>query len=529
MRFVLSPRAAVFDRLEGIESFMLEPGPATAVAALPPRYARSRRRRYPLVILANAGGLLGSAIEMSRLLAGAREVASCLLVAVDTDFDLAQLAAVAAQCRRRYRVAIDSVALFAHGADVPAALRAFGRGIAGVTRCIVASAQASAADVAFLPVRHAAAVAWTTRDPAPAGLRERRDICWKAMPESPAAALAMPALMHGLLTFWATGHDYGAEVVPLAQPLVARIARALSPLLRPLTRRPSFPPARDNPLVLRASQLARDFEIFVALPDGALAEGRRYPAIVALDANGGFATVAETAARLAAAGDIGEAIVVGIGTPRAQGELEFAFRRFEELSPPHAPDYRFDDPLGRFFRALYALRGQDARVQLGQAPGFHDFIARELLPLLCERLPIERTAITLVGHSAAGTFVGYALAQPQSPFASFLCLSPGVDMGGGWMLAHVPAGMQRRVFVALGSRELANRFNIIAGIPKTPDYVEHLRRDGASAVECHVLDGETHTTVYARALAQGLCAALGAPSPAASRAATSPAGRGKPG
>ena len=148
-------------------------------------------------------------------------------------------------------------------------------------------------------------------------------------------------------------------------------------------------------------------------------------------------------------------------------------------------------------------------MQLGQAPGFHDFIAHELLPALLARYPLDPRAISLVGHSAAGTFVGYALAQPDSPFANFICLSPGVGICGNWMLnsgLKPPSGRAApaRVFAAIGGEELHNRFNIVAGIPQTQTYVDLLRKTGACDIEYHALDGDTHTTVFARAVAQAL-------------------------
>lgn len=118
----------------------------------------------------------------------------------------------------------------------------------------------------------------------------------------------------------------------------------------------------------------------------------------------------------------------------------------------------------------------------------------------------------LIGHSAAGTYVAYELAQPGSLFDGYLCLSPGVAIGGNWMMQHAQSADRDsapRLFVAVGAEEMSNRFNGIAGIPQTPAWVEALRRNGGPAVPCHLLEGETHTTVYARAVVQGLCHLLG--------------------
>ncbi|MDP9141221.1 MAG: alpha/beta hydrolase-fold protein, partial [Pseudomonadota bacterium] len=341
---------------------------------------------------------------------------------------------------------------------------------------------------------------------------EHAGIRWKVLPELSATALAVPALLHGLRSFWSRDHRYGDDVLPLCKPWMANLLVLLGPLLRPFTRRRDFPAQLRNPQVMRSKVMRRDFEIFVRMPDDVV-EGspRRYPMLVAMDANGGFATTAETVDRLARAGEIDEMIVVGIGTPRAQGELEFGFRRFEELSPPVPAGHRYDDALGSFFRSVFALRGQEAQAQLGQAPGFHAFITGELLPRLLARLPVDAQDISLLGHSAAGTFVGYALAQTQSPFSGYVCLSPGVGIGNDWMLREAPASLAQhgklpRIFVAIGAEEQHNPFNLIAGIPRASEYVALLREHGAPATDFHVLDGETHTTIYPRALAQSLLA-----------------------
>lgn len=513
---VISLEDAVL-RLDGIET--ISAGTATLTAAVPLGYASSRRLRYPLLLLLEASDLFGSAVEMSRLLASSREVRKTLVVNASgvAAGDSAGISALVQACCRRYRIDAKQVAVFGAAGMAQELLTAFGRGIDGVSRCIVATPGPIQALLSALPQGRAGALAWTVLAPLPAAACDRDDIVWKHLPEASPAGMAVPALIHGLRSFWGSGHRYGDEVLLLAKPLAERSLRLLAPLLRPLTKRKVSAADTSGTQVRRAQMAARDFEVFVALPEGAsLGSGRRYPTVVALDANGCFATVAETAARMAQAGEIAEAIVIGIGTPRSQGDLEFAFRRFEELSPPLPPEDRREDVLARFFRALFLLRGEDARRQLGQAPAFHDFIARELLPELMARLPIAADAVTLLGHSAAGAFVGYALGQPSSPFSSFICLSPGTAISDDWMLRNLPTprpegGQVIRVFAALGAEEMDNPFNKLAGIPQTLTWATQLQQQRGHAVECHNLQGETHTTVYARALSQGLRALLAVP------------------
>ncbi|HVT37258.1 MAG TPA: alpha/beta hydrolase-fold protein [Nevskiaceae bacterium] len=508
--WIVPLREAAAARLEGIERFELglQGRALAACAGLPSGYAKGRRRHYPLLITLNLVELFGAAVEMSRLLAGSREVGRCVVVNVGgiRAGDLPQLAEVVARCRQRYRIDAREIAVVADGTMAHDLLAAFRRGIAGVTRCMLASARATM-DAPPVP---GAPLAWTVMEPLTGAELARHDVRWHVAAEASSASLALPALLHGLRTFWSTGHDYGIEIMPLASPAVARIACALAPVLRPLTRRRRFAPQSGSRHVVRSRVMQRDFEIFIALPPPAEEDpGRRYPAIVALDANGGFATVSEIAARLARTGEIEPALVIGIGVPRAQGELEYGFRRFEEFSPPLPPQDDAGDGLARFFRALFALRGEDARVQLGQAPGFHRFIVDELLPQLVPQLPLDTDALMLLGHSAGGTFVGYALAQADSPFTRYACLSPGVNVSGQWMLRRAaaplpPQSSAARVYGSIGSAELDNRFNRLAGIPMTRAYIGALAEQGAQHTQFHVLDGETHTSVYVRAVAHAL-------------------------
>jgi len=65
------------------------------------------------------------------------------------------------------------------------------------------------------------------------------------------------------------------------------------------------------------------------------------------------------------------------------------------------------------------------------------------------------------------------------------------------------------VFLSLGGEERTNRFNVIAGIPETEAYASRLRARDDARVTFRELDGETHSSVFPRAVAQGLLAVYG--------------------
>lgn len=432
--------------------------------AVPVSYDKQHKHRYPLVVLLDSCDIFGSAIEMSRLMAQTKEITECVLVAVEaptglSDASLAQFLAeeLLPWCSAQMRIDASQLALFS-----PRAGRA-----AEIQRAALTSAQVLTA----------------------------------ALDDADAVA----AFTRGLRAWLSSGHQYGTEVVPMQQPLLMHALGMVRPLIRALRRAPAKE-TRANPYRLHSEQLQRDFEVFAALPASTADHAqRRYPALLVLDASIEFSTVAETAARLAAVGLIEEIAVIGIGVPRSEGPMEFAFRRFEEFSPP-AQDYAYDDALGRIFRSLFALRGQDARKQLGRAPDLYRFIRETLLPQLLSRFPIDDQQLGILGHSAGGTFVSYALEQADTPFRNYAAVSPGIGISGSWLLRqpHRLSAQAQKVFLCIGSEERDNRFNQIAGIPYTPLYAEALRAQGSVTPHYVCYDGETHSSVYPRAAADAL-------------------------
>src|SRR3546814_12528845 len=118
------------------------------------------------------------------------------------------------------------------------------------------------------------------------------------------------------------------------------------------------------------------------------------------------------------------------------------------------------------------MRGDDARQRLGRAPQLLDFIGDELLPELAASLPIDTGRLGLLGHSAGGPFVGFALATRPELFRHYAAISPGVGVSGSWLMRQLfdtdairKSGAS--VELAVGEAELSHAFNIIDAIPDT--------------------------------------------------------------
>lgn len=468
--YVISLHDAARERLPDIEQLSVPLAGSTLqlVVALPVSYRKKARQSFPLVLVVAADSQVGSVIEMCRLMTNTQELHEAIVACASPppglpagELALALGSSVITACCDRWR--IDPKAVHVHGAPPQGLPAVASNGV---------------------PLRQLAGPAVGSADD------------------------AIPKLLHGLRSVLSSGKAYGSNVAPLAKRWLAATLGAFSPLARALKRKA---PAVDAavPYLMHSACMNRHFEIFAVLPESVAAQpSRRYPLLMVLDANIEFSTVAETAARLAAEGRIEELIVVGIGVPRALGEVEFAFRRFEEFSPP-ADGYAFDDELGCVFRSLFAMRGGDARDHIGQAPAFHEFLVSELLPRLKADLPVDAQRIGLVGHSAGGALLGYALLQADSPFSRYLSVSPGVAISGWWIreqIAARKAAIRRdaRLFLAVGSEELDNAFNIMAGIPQTDSYAEQLRSVAGLDAQYRLFDGTTHSSVYPEALTAGL-------------------------
>ncbi len=462
--FVLSLREAA-DRLGGWET--VKAGGVDVAIAWPASAEGKPSARYPLVVLVAADGIRGSAAEMSRLMATTGEIRESILAFVPAPAGAKP----------------DALATYLRDALVPT-LRARGRLDDGPL-------------LVFAPA---------------VGVASGRDLVVLDADATPARLV--PSFCDGLRAHLATGKAYGREVVPLRRRPVAAAITALRPLFARRARSRPGPSGSPSRFEVPSASFGRSFEVFAILPE-ANAEpaepARRYPALVVLDALIELSVVAETAARLAAAGRVPPLAIIGIGNPRREGMQLAGLRRFEEFAPP-ADGYRFDDDLGRIFRSLGALFGVDARRRINQAPAFRRFLVDELLPRLEHELPIDPHDLGLLGHSAGGTFVLYAL-HTGAPFGRYLALSPGIAVSGSWLLRTVDTretlDPPREAFLSLGSDERTNAFNVIAGIPDTPAYAERLAERGDVRVATAELDGETHSSVFPRAVADGLLALYG--------------------
>ncbi|PZQ21566.1 MAG: esterase [Sphingopyxis macrogoltabida] len=137
------------------------------------------------------------------------------------------------------------------------------------------------------------------------------------------------------------------------------------------------------------------YRVDIHVPAGVVADDG-WPAMLMLDSEGCFETAVEALQRMSRRPDAtGAAPMVLIG-------LSVAIR----------------DPQARQRERDFGARGA--------ASDFADFIETQLLPAVAAHVPIDRSALTLFGHSLGGYFTLWMLAHRPHLFAAAAAISPSI-------------------------------------------------------------------------------------------------------
>lgn len=264
-----------------------------------------------------------------------------------------------------------------------------------------------------------------------------------------------------------------------------------SPVLRPV----ELPHAH----CLRLSSSDDEYRLLVAIPpERPPAAG--FPAMVLVDGDALFAT-ALASARLQAARPevtgVNPAILVGIGYP---GAAPFdAERRRRDLLPAE-----------------------------GGADRFLDLIAGEVLNLVETLAPLDRSRLSLAGHSFGGLFALQALFSRPGLFRSHVAGSPSIWWNERAILTTrerflraPPIASRPRLLVAVGSEEQrgeddrdpqrAERLRMARMIDNAVEMAGALAASGRVDCEHVVFAGENHISVVPAMLSRAVAFALAAP------------------
>lgn len=195
---------------------------------------------------------------------------------------------------------------------------------------------------------------------------------------------------------------------------------------------------------IRASELKRDYQVYVALPDSYRTGQRRYPVVFVADADYAFPVVRNIAQRLHRHAGLEEAIVVGLSY--ADGDTGvYSRRRDYTPTTPRAGAYRSDMP-GR-------------PVAFGEAAAYGRFVATEVFPLIAKQYRADMRRKIFIGHSYGSLLGLEMLFSAQPTFEHYILGSPSLWFDGGVMFERERAYAARSkdlpasVFFGIGSLE----------------------------------------------------------------------------
>lgn len=233
---------------------------------------------------------------------------------------------------------------------------------------------------------------------------------------------------------------------------------------------------------LASTKTGLSYRLHVSVPPDFAQREVRYPLVLLLDADYSFPIAYAVASHLRERSDLPDLIVVAIGY---DGEPAYRRNRTRDYTPTHVPDGGYGPEFQRFS---------------GGAPAFLGFIEHEVLPWLAGRYRTEPKPI-LVGHSYGGLFALWtALTRPEL-LAGVIAVSPSL-----WYDDHLLDRLERksaarpiRVYAGVGDEENPTMASDLKAFGQT--FQE--RRKGVQA-KFEVLSGETHNSVFPRALSNGL-------------------------
>jgi predicted alpha/beta superfamily hydrolase len=258
----------------------------------------------------------------------------------------------------------------------------------------------------------------------------------------------------------------------------------------------------DAPMGLR-------FEVSIALPISYGNDGRHYPALFVLDSPATFPIAAVTARGQSWIGAAHELIVVGISTPRRESLQEIGLQRLRYLSP--GPPPRDDPSIQAVMRALEAARvarGWSFEDCFGGAPAFLRDLTDTLVPAVARRARIDTSDLGLLGHSAAGAFVAFALLSRTPAFRRYTAGTFGTawfpDLERSLRDFERGSGQAVQVFHGVGGAELADAGLIGAhqGLQLMQRFQGLARAD--LAVHAQVFEGENHASVIPHLIASAI-------------------------
>ena len=274
------------------------------------------------------------------------------------------------------------------------------------------------------------------------------------------------------------------------------------------------------------------FRIFVA-PPLVVEPGKTYPVVYALDANGTFGMVMETARLLSFTEEIPPAYIVGIGYAVDSGLSGALSKRYRDLTPTEG---------GELEELTRQMATGTEIVMPGGGPLFLEFLRETIKPAIEASYPVDPKDTTLGGASLAGLFPAWTLLTQPDSFQRYIVISPSIwwNQEEVWQWEEAAAAqlqdIDATVFVTAGGLEQADVLKAevsgwlenppenlpLAAIQRlhdayskygwprmvtiTPEFVDKLesRNYPSLEIDVHNMPHETHMSVGPGAWSRGL-------------------------
>ena len=240
---------------------------------------------------------------------------------------------------------------------------------------------------------------------------------------------------------------------------------------------------------LRAASNGVPYRLYVALPPGYGAAGKRFPVVYMLDADYSFAIARNIAEHLTVRGDLPAVVLVAIAY-QPGGQEAYRANRTRDYTPTHSDSGGY---------------GPDYQKLSGGAPAFLRFIRDELIPFVDSSYSVSSDR-ALVGHSYGGLFVLWTMLEEPTLFRRVIAVSPSLWYDRGVLLrleerrsAELRA-MPVRLYAGVGGREnprMASDLQRFTGQLRRHAYV-------GLEMDWRVLDTETHNSLFPIVLTEGL-------------------------
>jgi predicted alpha/beta superfamily hydrolase len=233
------------------------------------------------------------------------------------------------------------------------------------------------------------------------------------------------------------------------------------------------------------------YKLYIALPHGYGEAGRTFPVVYTLDADYSFLIARNIMDHMSERDHLRELIVVGIAY---DGPLQYRLNRTRDYTPKFFPTGGY---------------GPEMQKVSGGGPKFRSFIERELVPFVDANYATVPGDRCLVGHSYGGLFAAWNLLQKPSLFQRYVIVSPSLWYADRWIFglladrAKTDRQLAARVYMTVGAFEGNEEHDMVVDLRRFAECLRAAKFKGLELASA-ALDGETHNSVFPRALSNGL-------------------------